>query len=98
MLDYRMPMPFVFHYFQVCIRVALMGGNELVMSNDLVFGDFLPFGSADVVLRVDKRVADETDVGHDRNEISSGHAVPFVTIHFGVIDLEARSDGVGQAM
>lgn len=87
MFDDRMSMPSVFHYLQVCTLIALMSGTELMMSDDLVFGELLPFGSAYVVLRMDKWVTDKTDVGHDRNEISCGHAVPFETIHFSVVDL-----------
>ena len=45
-------MPFVFHGFQICVRVPLMSSTELVVPDKPVSGIFLPFGSAYVVLSV----------------------------------------------
>lgn len=40
-----------------------------------------------MMLSVNERVANETDVAHDAYKIFGAHSIPFMTIHFRVIDL-----------
>jgi len=69
-----------------------MRGSQLMMANDFIVGDFLPFGGADVVLGMDEGVADEANVRHNADEIFRRHGIPFVTVDVCVIDL--RVNGV----
>lgn len=87
MFDHSMPMPLVFHNPQVPRRIPLVRGPELMMANDFVLGDFLPFGGADMMLGVDEGIADEADVRHYADEVFGGHGVPLVAVYFCVVDL-----------
>ena len=88
-------MSFTFHPGQIKIRIPLVRGAELVVTDRFVEGEFAVFGGADVVGGVHQRVADEADVGHDADEFLGGHGGPDVAVYLGVVDLELKEGGGG---
>lgn len=85
-------MPFALHCLQIARRVPLVRGAQLMVADGFVVGDFRPLGCADVVLRVDKGVADEANVGHDADELFGRHGGPDVPVDLGVVDLWSVSE------
>ena len=92
-------MTFVLDELQVWCGVSLMGGTQLMMTDDRMIRHLLPFGGSDMMLSVNEWVADEANPAHDVHEFISSHIVPLMAIDFGVIDLrfprpiEYDSDG-----
>lgn len=87
MLDHRVSVPFVLHGFHVWSGVALVRGPQLVVPDHLLVGHFLPLRSPDVMLRVDKSVAEEALRTHHLHELFDRHRVPLVTIDLGIVNL-----------
>ena len=91
MLDQGMAVSFTLDILEIEGRISLMSRSQLMMTNHFVVGDFLPFRSSDVMLRVNKWITHETDVAHDTNKFVGRHGIPLVTVHLGVIHLETPS-------
>ena len=90
MFNHSMSMSLVLHNPHIQRRISLMRGSQLMMANDFIVGDFLPFGGADVVLGVDEGVAHEANVRHNADEIFCRHGIPFVAVDVCVIDLRVN--------
>ena len=57
------------------------------MADGFVVGDFRPLGRANVVLRMNERVADKAHVGHYAHKLFGRHGGPDVPIYLGIVNL-----------
>ena len=76
------------HRLQVCRRIHLMSGTQLVMADDLGVGDALPACGTEQMLCLDAGVAEEVVVGDHFEEVAGGHGFPAPLADFRVIDKE----------
>ena len=86
-LDECVSVTFILDNFKVYRCVALMSGTKLMMTDNIVVGDFPPLRGANMMLCMDKWITNKADMAHDINKLVGGHAVPFVAVDFGVVNL-----------
>lgn len=87
MLDHGVPVSLVLHSLLIESSVALMSSPQLVMAENFLLGDFLPFRCADVVLRMDEGIPQEAFMAHDPHELFRRQLIPFVAINLAIVDL-----------
>ena len=86
-----------FHRLQVRCSINLMGGAQLVVSDDLSVRDTLPAGGAEEMLGLDAGVAEEVVVGYHLEKVGGGHGFPAAFADFGVVDKEGWGEDFAEA-
>ena len=78
------------------IGVPLVRHAKLVVANDLVIRDLLPFGATDEVLGLEERVAEHRFVGNHGDEFLSRHRLPNLVEEGTVVDLDGAQLSAGE--
>ena len=78
------------------ICVFLMWHSQLVVANDLIVGDLLPFRSSLEVLRHKSLITEDFRVRRHCDEVVGRHGLPELVEEGAVVDAEGRCDAFSE--